>query len=495
MKRTRLAIGSVLVLIFQAGILAQAPQAHRISSPGGHWSVQVPLDWNSNVQDPDERFVESVRLLGTGETKAYVTIQVYRTNPDFEVMKSDLKRSFAKNNVNLENESVPTIHGKTAFRFEILQTSAKKPLRLKYAVVDAGSRKVLVISALPELPPPSDDPEVKASIAKLVQTERAFEDLIASMDVPEPPGPPVPLELEARDFAEDGLKIETPAAGSIQRGESGFSCRRDDLGFSFDATWQRTRLSPADLASFDMEESMKAETAAVKMTLVEKKEIQVGGKPAVRVRAYGMAGPLRVHTVTAAYVATGADEVLTLTFTRIGEQKFEDLAALEQALERAQASSRYAAALSAAPALTVKTEVWQGIASAMLPEGWAGAPVPLANGVIDSRRWSAAKAADLGASFDVMPSGKLEFEGWLHDRKVPARFGATLSKPRTVNMGGVTGSAWDLEYGPTSDRWSINVVAVFARGRGYSITTQCPVRLKDVYGGLAEKIAATVNWK
>lgn len=495
MKPIRLAFVFALVLASRASIVAQAPSTHVIDSPGGHWSVKVPLEWSAVMQEPDDRFAESVRLVGTGETKAWVTIQVYRANPAFDELIRDLKLSFALHKVELENQAKSTINGKPGFRFEELQTTARKRMRSRHAVIDAGSRKVLVTSALPEAPSPSADPQVLAVIKNLAQAARAFEEMLLSLDIHEPPAAPRPLELEPKEFAEDGLSMDVPRNGLLEREESGFTYSRDDLGLSLQATWQRTRLTPAEFAAFDMEESRKEEPTGARIQVAEKKDSQVGGKPAVRVRGYGLAGSLRVRTITAAYVATGPDEVLTLTYTRLGEHAFDALAALEQAVERARPSNRFAPALTKPPALTAKTEVWQGVAAAHLPEGWTGAPLPLAEGWLDSRSWSATKANDLGVRFDVTPSGKLEFEAWLHDRVVPARFGVKLSPARPIGVGGVTGNAWDLDYGPAGDRWRINVVAVFARDRAYSILTRCPVRLDETYGRLAEKIAETVVWK
>lgn len=475
MRRVSPWLGVLLALILLPAVPVSGAPNRKVVSPGGHWTLDVPADWRVSVQAPDAQFAESVRLIGTG--KLFVEAKIYRENPPLDALVAKLKRDFTLRGVDIDTESQPVLHGHPAFRFELLQGPRATRLRMRHVIIDGKTRKVLLTTVFPEPPAP--------------EAMKAFEDLLASMDIPEAPVPPAPPALEQRSFPEQKLVADVPAGAEVTLAEDELRAAREDLGLSLSVRWLRTTLSAGQVADYAL-----GSGGGAKFEIADRREIQIGERPAVAIRSFELVGKLRVATRLSLVHATGPEEVAVLTYASVGESPFESLSALEGALARIQAGARFAAAPSAAPALTTATTVWEGRAAVRLPAGWAPtADPPLPAGFHEAKRCCAPQADDLSVEFLVFPSGKLEFEAWLTEQKFDSAQGPRLSAARPLGVGGLAGHAWDLEYGPPGDRWTMNVVAVFGRQRGFAILTRTPIRLQAALGGLAEKIAETVEFK
>lgn len=469
---------------------AQEPfEGKAVASPSGQWSISVPLSWTAKAAAADQEFTESVHLLGPPLHPAFVSVQVFAQNLPLAAIGFSIKTALAKKGTKLESESRPKIGGRDAYRCEWLLVQGEKTLRMRQAIVDGGPRKVLVTTAFAE-PVREDDAQT-------------FEQILASLTVTDTPAAAKPLVYERRSIPEDGIEVDLPGGGALTRKGAGFQILWQEGGLLFLLDHQRTALSASDYARYDFQSSAEGPEAGMAFEIADEADVKTPQGTAHRIHAYARLNQARFMSITSFSIAAGPGEMLTVGFARLKEVPFTELADLEAKLAGMKVTPVLAAPLAAAPVLAVAAEIWQGRATASLPEGWAIAPTaaaPVAKNApspAEEKLWCATGARDLGVTCatGTMTGGRAAYEKWLREKKVRQGNAPVVANPRAIQVDGRPADVFEIEYGPPQDRWIGSVVVAFDGERYDAVECACPARLKAAYGGLAERVAASVRAK
>ncbi len=472
-------------VLFLALLLAlasrPAPPEPVYASPDGTWTTVLPEGWTAAPQTPG-----AVKISGPEGPLVAMRVETLRGQPALTILAGQMKHGLKSAGTACENESTECLSGAlTAWTCEYRQEFDGLPMQVVQTLVDGGTVKLLVTLAGPE--PLS--PRARGACSALLGSVVLY-----------------PSEERPPDAAEQsfpgGLTADLPAGAAAEPSPGLLHLSWEDRGLVFTARWRRTAAPPAEVARFDVEGFDPTEEQGYALEPLKTEAVTVAGKPGHLVRFYLGKDGVRWMTIAILYRASGPGEVVSLGFAFLGEKTLEAILPYEQMLTTAKTEPYFAPPVRKPQVPSVASAIWGGQGKAKFPEGWSaaadsaserptGSPAPA-----ESLLWSADRAHDLGIRTETgtIPGGATGFAAWLGGKRYKKREVARIAAARPVKVGGRDGTAWDIAHGIASNRWASTVITVFDGDRYWMIAADCPAALQGTYGGLAERVAETVQW-
>lgn len=484
---------AVLVLCLPVFVDAQgdgvkpAPKEHQ--SESGLWRVKVPADWTVDRLPADDRSLEAVKFLREGDRRLLLIVQVLRDTTHFDAVVEAVRGKFKEQKVTLDSDSQDPLDGRKAWRFERIIEAGGRPVRSGQVVVDGGARVLML---------------VYSGLDPLKEEERAtLNSIVDSLRIKPEERQALAFEFESKDLGIEGLRLDLPKGGQLNRPtDDDFELVWKTPSAFFMLGWERTRETCAEKIEYEFKRVVPGEEDFGVPEIVSQTPVDIDGSSCVRLRMYVVSGGKRVMTMALLVRPSGEGELAMLGFVVGGEVPFEQLQPVEERLAKARIPAHFAAPLKSLPELSRSETVWLGRASVKVPQDWVAVRLKESRGSPDepmvdqAEAWGAPGAADLRVAFEcgTVKGGAEGYQKWMTRGKYKKRHNPSSTKPREITVGGRAGLAWETESGSEKDRWETSVVVVTQGGVYLEITARYPVALRNVYGPLAEKAAATVDW-